>query len=196
MAASRTAREMWNSIGCASEHYKKYHVCGRVWAIGCGLGANRVRCCCFPMSRRLRCVPMRSSLLCLCLLASSASLSAQSWRNDRAKVCFVRPEDNGAINILESWVRLADYSLPLIGGEAACVFVGPGSYDLLVTSTIPYEPESRNERACKSPVKKLQLAPNDNLTFAISPATKGSSYACGWRIEPVPPAKSNLKKTK
>ena len=83
----------------------------------------------------------------------------------------------------------------LIGGQAACIFVDPGSDDLLVTSTIPYEPESKDEEACKSPVKRLQLAPNENRVFMIWPATKGSSYACGWRIEPTSPSHVDPKKT-
>lgn len=140
---------------------------------------------------------MKKPLLCLCLLLTcSASLLGQSWRVDRARLCFVRIEDNGAMNILGSWVRFADYRVPLIGGQVACIFVEPGSDDLLVTSTIPYNPESTDEEACKSPVVRLQLAPNENRLFFIWPATKGSTYVCGWRIEPAGSVHKNPKKTK
>jgi hypothetical protein len=138
---------------------------------------------------------MKKTMLCLCLfIAFSASLLAQSWRDNRARLCFVRPENSGRVNVLESIVHFADYRVPLIGGEAACIFVYPGSDDLLITSTSPYEPESADEEACKSPVKRLQLTPNENRLFIIWPATKGSSYACGWRIEPVEPSRSSPKK--
>jgi hypothetical protein len=152
---------------------------------------------CSPPQRRLQCKPMRKPRLCLCLLlACSVPLLAQSWRDNRAQLCFERPENNGGINILASFVRFLDYSVPLIGGQAVCIFVDPGSNDLLVTSTIPYDPESTDEEACKSPVKRLQLAPNENRVFTIWPVTKGSTYVCGWRIEPVHPLRSNSKKTK
>jgi hypothetical protein len=125
------------------------------------------------------------------LLTCSASALAQSWRYDRARLCFVREEDTGAINVLTSWVWIADYRIPLIGGQAACIFVDPGAEDLLVTSTYPYEPESTDEKECKSPAKKLQLAPNEDRTFMVWPATKGGSYTCGWRIEAVAPSTSS-----
>jgi hypothetical protein len=133
--------------------------------------------------------PMKKPWLSLCmLLVCSASVGAQLWRYERAKgrLCFVREEDNGAINVLTSWVRIADYRIPLISGQAACIFVDPGTEDLLVTSTIPYEPGSIDDESCKSPVRKLKLAPNENRIFMIWPTTKGESYTCGWRIEPVP----------
>ena len=114
---------------------------------------------------------------------SSAVLLAETWRGERAELCFVRPENNGAINILESWVRLSDYRVPLLGGQAACVFVEPRSVQITVTSTVPYKPASRNEEACKSNVLRLELAPRESRTFIIWPATRGSTYVCSWRIQ-------------
>ena len=108
---------------------------------------------------------------------------AQSWREDRARLCFVRPEDNGAINVLQSWIRVEDYEVPVIGGEAVCVYVAEGSNNLLVTSTIPYDPNSTNTEACKSKPLKLDLTAGENRTFFISPASKGGVYKCGWHLE-------------
>jgi hypothetical protein len=99
------------------------------------------------------------------------------------------------MNIIASWVRFADYEVSLIGEQAACIFVDSGSGDLVVTSTIPYDPGSTDEEACKSPVKKLQLVPNEKRVFFIWPATKGSTYVCGWRIEPETSSHTKTNKT-
>jgi hypothetical protein len=129
---------------------------------------------------------MKTALFGLCvMLVCSLPMAAQSWRDKRARLCFDRPEDNGAINVLQSWIRVEDYEVPLIGGEAACLYLRPGDYDLIVTSTIPYEPHSRNAQACKSKALELELAPDEDRAFSIEPATsKDGSYRCGWRIHP------------
>lgn len=44
----------------------------------------------------------------------------------------------GWMNVVESSARIGDDRVPLLGGEAACVFVYPGSYDVFVTSTNPW----------------------------------------------------------
>jgi len=112
-------------------------------------------------------------------------MAAQSWRDNRARLCFDRSEDNGAINVLQSWIRVEDYEVPVIGGQAACLYLRPGSYKLSVTSTIPYDPHSRNAEACKSKVLEFELVPDEDRTFSIEPATrKNGSYTCGWRIHP------------
>ena len=133
--------------------------------------------------------------ICTVLVALfPTALLAQSWRGDSAELCFVRPEDNGMMNILESWVRVSGYRVPLTGGQSACVFVQPGVTELVVTSTVPYEPTSKNEKACKSRPMKLELSALDRRVFFVDPAPKGSTYVCGWRIRPVGPAKTRPKK--
>jgi len=97
------------------------------------------------------------------------------------------------MNILESWVRLSDYRVPLVGGQAACVFVQIGRTDVVITSTIPFDPKSKNEEACKSQTMNLQLVANETRHFLISPATKGSTYVCGWRVEPLPASRGAAK---
>jgi hypothetical protein len=132
---------------------------------------------------------------CFVLLAlCSTTLLGQSWRLDRARLCFDRGEDNGAMNVHQSWIHVSDYEIPLIGGQAVCVFIEPGSAEVQVTSTIPYEPNSKNRQACKSRVVELDLAPNENRTFSIEPASKGSAYICGWHIQQVHPALSKSMK--
>jgi hypothetical protein len=87
------------------------------------------------------------------------------------------------MNVLQSWIRVADYEVPVIGGQAVCLYVQPGSEELIVTSTIPYDQHSRNTEACKSKPLKIELTADEDLTFTIQPTTKGSSYTCGWRIK-------------
>jgi len=120
------------------------------------------------------------------LLSCSIPMTSQTWRLDRARLCFNRPENNGRMNIVESWVRIADYDIPLIGGQAACIYLNPASEELIVTSNYPYDPVPNHDEACKSKPMKLELAPNENRTFTIWPATKHDSYACGWRVVPEP----------
>jgi hypothetical protein len=126
---------------------------------------------------------MKTVLLGLCtILLCSLSVAGQSWREDRARLCFVRSEDNGSMNILQSWIRVSDYDVPVIGGQAVCLYLLPGNEELTVTSTVPYDPHSRNAEACKSKTVKLVLTGNDNRTFTIEPATKGNAYTCGWWV--------------
>ncbi len=86
------------------------------------------------------------------------------------------------MNTLESWIRVADYNVPLIGGQAVCLYAQPDDSELTITSRYPYDPKSKNDEACKSKTLKLSLSGNDNRTFLICPATKGNAYVCGWRI--------------
>ena len=127
-------------------------------------------------------------------LVSSATLLGQSWRPERARLCFDRPENNGRMNIYESWVRLSGhYRVPLIGDQTACVYVDAGRTDLIVTSGVPYDEKPEHQEVCKSKVMKLDLARGENRLFTIWPATGGPSYACGWVIVPAPSARSKRK---
>ena len=127
---------------------------------------------------------MKTALFGLCVtVVCSLPVAAQAWRDNRARLCFDRPEDNGAINVLSSWIRIEDYEVPVSGGQAACLYLREGSYDLTVTSTIPYEPRSRGTKACRSKPLKLELALGEDRAFTIEPATsRDGSYTCGWRI--------------
>jgi len=93
------------------------------------------------------------------------------------------------MNVIESWVRIEDYRVPLIGGEAACVFLDPGVHDVLVTSVSIAAIKSANTQACKSSVLHLRLAVKEDRSLWIWPAKKGGEFVCGWRMEPQgPPA--------
>jgi hypothetical protein len=87
------------------------------------------------------------------------------------------------MNTLQSWIRVADYDVPIMGGQAVCLYVQPSSEELVVTSTVPYDPHSRNTKACKSKALKLELRADEDRTFRIEPAAKGASYTCGWRVQ-------------
>jgi hypothetical protein len=145
----------------------------------------------------LTCGQMKRLMLPLCLLVICVNeLGAQSWRDHRARLCFIRPEDSGAINGLQSWVRIQSYEFGLSGTQSGCLFVDPAqNSDLIVTSTIPYDPHSTNEIACKSPLIKLNLQLDEDRTFVIFAARRKGIPICGWRIEPIAPSKNaNSKK--
>ncbi len=137
-------------------------------------------------------VAMKTAFIVMCVIViCTPTVVAQSWRLDRARLCFAREEDNGAMNTLQSWIRVSDYDVPITGGQAVCLYVLVGSTDLVITSTIPYDPHSRNAEACKSKVLKLELKENENRTFSIYPATNHNGYRCGWQIkETTNPAKA------
>ena len=112
--------------------------------------------------------------------------SAQSWRDHRARLCFVREENNGAINGLPSWIHIDDdeYRAAVIGNGAVCFYVRGGTHELHISSTVPYEPRSRNTEACKSRTLKLELKADDDRTFMIEPSVTSAGYGCGWRLIP------------
>lgn len=90
------------------------------------------------------------------------------------------------MNGQQSWIRIEDYEVALSGGEAACLYFLPGSYELTVTSTVFLEPRSRNPKACKSKTLTLELAEDENRAFSIEPATnRDGDYTCGWLIRPI-----------
>ncbi len=127
---------------------------------------------------------MKLAFLCLyAVMVCSSSMAAQSWRDNRSQLCFVRYEDNGAMNTLQSLIRVPEYEVPVIGGQAVCLYVEPGREELMVTSTIPYDLHSTDANACKSRALTLELKAGRNRTFIVEPATKGSSYICGWGIK-------------
>jgi hypothetical protein len=129
---------------------------------------------------------MKTALLGLSLMLACSVSGAQSWRNNRARVCFDRPEDSGAMNGQPSWIRMDDYEVAISGGEAACLFFLPGSYELTVTSTVFLETHSKNTKACKSKTLTLQLAEDEDRAFSIEPATsRNGEWKCGWLIYPI-----------
>lgn len=130
---------------------------------------------------------MKTAFIGLCLmLACSVPIGADSWRNNRARVCFDRPEDSGAMNGQPSWIRIEDYEVAVSGGQAVCLYFLPGSYEVMVTSTIFLDPHSRNTKACKSNTVTVELTDNEDQAFSIEPATsKNGDWKCGWLVHPI-----------
>jgi hypothetical protein len=125
---------------------------------------------------------MKISAVVIVLLVFTSTLAGQQWRFDRAQVCFVRYGENGRINVLQSWIHISDYEVPIIGEQAICLYLEPGRHSLKITSTEPYDDSSKNTKACQSRSVSLQLKPGDDRTFAIRAANDGRSYSCGWNI--------------
>jgi hypothetical protein len=141
--------------------------------------------------RRVLAFCIMKNLLCVSLLLFTSTVHAQTWRSDRATLCFVRLENNGRMNIQSSWIHYSDYEIPIVGGQAICIYTSSGAGDLYVSSTIPYEPSSKNTDACRSNTIHIDLRPKDDRLFTITPVSKRGSYVCGWRVHPGPPAASD-----
>ena len=62
------------------------------------------------------------------------------------------------MNVLESWIRVADYNVPVLGGQAVCLYAQPGDSELIITSRYPYDLKSKDDEACKSQTLKLHLS--------------------------------------
>jgi hypothetical protein len=102
--------------------------------------------------------------------------------NEGAQLCFQRQENNGSINILPSCIQISDYKVPLLGGQSICLSVENGSTEAFVSSTVPYNPASKDNQACKSARLKLDLRAGDKRLFTVEPKSEHSAYVCGWNL--------------
>lgn len=97
-----------------------------------------------------------------------------------SQLCFVQPEVSGRMNVEESSVALDnDQSVTLMGGEAACLYVFPGSHSF----TIEYlNSERLFPNKSKSPKYKTTLHEGERTVFEVYPTmTKSGEYTGGWR---------------
>jgi hypothetical protein len=54
-------------------------------------------------------------------------------------------------------------------------------------------PEGTLRTILKQAFVRLELLENERRVFLISPVAKGSTYSCGWRIQPVPSKSKNTR---
>jgi hypothetical protein len=103
-----------------------------------------------------------------------------------AQMCFLRYEDNGTVNILEAKVALDNYqALVMMGGQAACVYLAPGTYSFSIQSPDPYH---SHQKQWRSPSYKVTLAKNDRVLYRVYPTGTGG-YST-WRAELIKMAKN------
>jgi len=125
-----------------------------------------------------------NALIIILLLASfSAWAGAQSVMQKMgltSKLCFVQPEVSGRMNVEKSKVNLDnDQSVTLTGGDAACLYVFPGSYSFRVEFL---NSERMFSHKSISPKYNTILHKGERTVFEVYPATtKNGDYTGGWR---------------
>lgn len=113
-----------------------------------------------------------------------------------AQLCLERLEDSGAMNGHPSWVAVynkldgpvAEYSIALSGGQAACVFLSPGRYAVIATSNQFDSPISPNKEECRSSPYEVIIKARERITLDVWPSlsqSNGGGYSnCGWDVLP------------
>lgn len=96
-----------------------------------------------------------------------------------SQVCFVQPEISGRMNVEESRVSFSnDQHLTLMGGQAACLYVSPGTYDFRIEFL---NSEGLFHRKSTSPKYDVTLRKGERTVFQIYPATtKSGEYLGSW----------------
>jgi hypothetical protein len=129
-----------------------------------------------------------SALFVIVLLASEA---APAEETATARVCFVRHEDSGKMNLLP--VRIYGFRADreqllttLAGGAEACVDIEPGDWSFEARSSRPNGRRAGNPKACRSNPFMTGTTAGTTTTIEVSPKSKDSTYTCGWRLRREP----------
>jgi hypothetical protein len=98
-----------------------------------------------------------------------------------SQICIERPENNGSLNIRDVNVIIDNkQDVPLIGGQAVCIYVGIGEHFVYAESYDPYDPHSKNPKAWTSNTVKFYLKKGQRAELEI---TGGSKYQNKWYIK-------------
>ena len=102
-----------------------------------------------------------------------------------ARVCVRRTEDGDALGDLEARVVISDnQTIPLLGGQAVCAYVPPGSHSMVVQSLDPYDPSSRDPNAWASETIRFDLKEGQKAEFAVCGRSDGGGRAsAAWVIQ-------------
>ncbi len=97
-----------------------------------------------------------------------------------SQLCFVQPEVSGRMNAEESRVALDnDQSVTLMGGDAACLYVFPGSYRFTIEFL---NSEHLFPHKSISPKYNAILHKGERTLFEVYPTTtENGEYTGGWR---------------
>lgn len=101
-----------------------------------------------------------------------------------SQVCFVQPEISGRMNVEESEVSFSnDQHVTLMGGQAACLCVFPGTYVFRIEFL---NSEGLFHRKSTSPKYDVSLRKGDRTVFEIYRATtKSGEYLGSWRARAI-----------
>jgi hypothetical protein len=120
-------------------------------------------------------------------LALLASAPAPAEETATARVCFVRQEDGGRMNLLPVRIygsRAGHEQLltTLIGSTEACVDIEPGDWSFEARSSRPSGRRAGKPKACRSNPFMTGTAVGGTTTIEVSPKLKGSKHLYGWRL--------------
>lgn len=117
---------------------------------------------------------------------SDAPSDRPAGGDPQARVCVRRYEDGGALNLLEASVVLSDQqTISLVGGQAGCAYVLPGSHSVFVQSRSPDDPSSQDPKAWRSETIRFDLKDGQTVEFAVCGGTAGGGHAYDtWVIQP------------
>jgi hypothetical protein len=123
-------------------------------------------------------------VLGLALLATEAEPAEETAT---ARVCFVRHEDSGRVNLLT--VRIYGFRADreqllttLAGGAEACVDIEPGDWSFEVRASRPNGQRGGSAKACRSNPLMTGAAAGTTTTIEVSPKAKAPSYTCAWQL--------------
>ena len=109
-------------------------------------------------------------------------LGTDCSRTRLGTVEFVRPENNGFVNIVPCTLVLSDHrTLTLVGGESATVSLPPESFSVRVFSIDPYTPDF-DIGAWSSSLEKFHISGGEQIRLFVEPCSSGSTYSGGWGI--------------
>lgn len=128
------------------------------------------------------------------ILMSQAALAEEP---SSARVCFIRQEDGGKMNLVS--VRIYGTHAgherllaTLVGGGEACVDLEPGDWSFQARSGHPYGQRAGTSQSCRSNPLMTDAIADEATRIEVSPKTKGTKQSCGWRLrrerEPLRPS--------
>lgn len=119
-------------------------------------------------------------------IALRATATAGAQDSSTARVCLVRHEDGGRMNLLAARIygshggAREELLATLVGGSEKCVTVKRGSWLFESRSSRPYAARAGNPNACGSEPLRVEVAMA--TTIVVAPQSKRSTYACGWKL--------------
>ena len=107
-------------------------------------------------------------VICISACELTASEYWPRWSELPCQICIERTEDHGILNIRETRVVVDDkQALVMLGGQAACVFVPPGSHFVYAESYDPYDPSSKDPKAWLSNRINFNLEKGKRAQFEL-----------------------------
>ena len=73
--------------------------------------------------------------------------------------------------------------IDMIGGQAAAVFLDPGTYTVYVESTSPYDPEQLDKSGWTSERVEVTVKAGETVAFSIEPKKDGPRKVGPWLLK-------------